>query len=238
VTETPQLPTCVLCPRDRAIEQLCWHCHYHLADLLADRAGSDDLALPPGIGWLMRAVARHDGQRAVRPEPGGRAGGGFRSTSPADDTIIALRDHRSGADDHMPWLVGFRWVTSSARQLAEHHDVATARQELRALQRGLLAVLGDRAGGRLVGHCRQLVDVDGQPVSPEDAAAAWEHLDDAGWPIGTGPCDQPLWCPPQPPHGDDEPGTPPSVRCPSCRTVYGGLSLLRMGRVDVEEVAA
>lgn len=242
MTDTQQLPTaptCTLCPRARTIEALCWPCHDHLADLLSDRAGSDDLALPPGIGWLMRLVAIHDGQPAVKPEPGGRGGGGFRSTSPADDTIIALRDHRSSADDHLPWLDGIRWTGRTARQLAAHDDVATARDELRTLQRGLLAALGDRAGGRLVGHCRQLVDAGGEVLTPDGIADAWARkpatLD---YPEHVYSCDAPLWAAPQPPHGDDEAGPPPTVRCPSCRHTYSGLSLARMGRIDAEDVAA
>jgi hypothetical protein len=218
---TPTLPTvipCTLCNREQAIGRCCWPCHHHLADLLSDRAGSDwnpnrpsDPYVPPGIGWLLRALHAHDGQRAVRPEPGGPRG--FGPSSPADDHVIALRDPRTQLDGEFVVLAGGRWLGCSARELAEREDVRTARDELRATQRHLLAVLGDGHGARLVGYCRQVVE-----------AAA---------------CSAPLWCPPQPPHGDDEASPiPPSVRCPSCLHVYGGLSLARMGRVDVEEAAA
>ena len=201
---------------------MCFQCFYHLADLLSDRPGTtwnvnrpDDPYVPPGLRWLITALHQHDGRPADRLEYGeSHGGGGFRSASPADDHILALHDPRTQIVDEFAVLAGGRWMGWSARQLA-HSDPETilaARTELRATQRHLLAVLGDGFGARLVGYCR--ITVEG------------------------GPCAAPLWCPPQPPHGDDEVGIPPSVRCPACRHVYGGLSLARMGRIDIEQEAA
>lgn len=217
---TPTLPTvtlCNLCPRPRTIGGCCWTCHDHLADLLGDRPGTlwnpdrpGDPYVPPGIGWLMQALHAHNGQRATRPEPGGPRG--FGPSSPADDHILALRDPRTQLADEFTVLAGGRWLGCTARELAERDDVREARDELRATQRHLLAVLGDGFGARLVGYCR--MDAEGAD------------------------CGAPLWCPPQPPHGNDEPGIPPSVRCPACAHVYGGLALVRMGQVDTEDVAA
>lgn len=211
--------TCLLCPRPPMVELICWQCHHHLADLLSDRAGSDwnpqrpnDPYVPPGIGWLVRALHAHSGRRADRREAG-TAPRGFGPSSPADDHILALRDHRTQITDEFAVLAGSRWMGLTARQLAERTDVRTARDELRATQRHLLAVLGDGLGARLVGYCRCLVD--------------------------GAPCAAPLWCPPQPPHGDDEASPiPPTVRCPSCAHAYGGASLARMGRVDLDGEAA
>jgi hypothetical protein len=218
VTE-PLEDTCASCARVRRVGWVCFACHDHLADLLGDSPGTawnplrpDDPYVPPGLRWLIARLHQHDGQRSVRPDgPGSR---GFASRSPADDHILALRDPRTQIADEFAVLAGGRWLGWSARQLAESdpETIHSARVELRATQRHLLAVLGDGYGARLVGYCR--ITVEG------------------------GPCAAPLWCPPQPPHGDDEAGIPPSVRCPACRHVYGGLSLVRMGRVDLEEVAA
>lgn len=198
---------------------MCGQCFYHLVDLLGDRPGTawnperpDDPYVPPGLRWLIAELHRHDGQRSTKAEQGGSRG--FGSRSPADDHILALRDPRTQIGDEFAVLAGGRWLGWTALQLA-HSDpdtIVTARTELRATQRHLLAVLGDGFGARLVGYCR---------------------IPDAGT-----ACGAPLWCPPQPPHGDDEPGPPPSVRCPACRHVYGGLSLAQMGRVLPEEVAA
>lgn len=223
----PTLPACTLCSRDARIGLICYRCLDHLADLLGHTPGTpwnpdrpDDPYTPPGLGWLIAALHAHTGQRATRPEPGGPRG--FGPSSPADDHVLALRDPRTQLVDEFTVLAGGRWLGCTARQLAERDDVATARDELRATQRHLLAVLGDGFGARLVGYCRMYVG---------------EALDAQGESVPVA-CGAPLWCPPQPPHGDDEPGTPPSVRCPACRHVYGGLSLAQMGRVLPEEVAA
>jgi len=220
VTEPPD-DTCASCARARREGWVCFQCFDHLADLLGARPGTawnperpDDPYVPPGLGWLIPALHRHNGQRSTKAEQEGGGSSDFASRSPADDHILALRDHRTQIADEFAVLAGGRWLGWSARQLA-HSDpetILTARTELRATQRHLLAVLGDGFGARLVGYCRITV--------------------------GGGPCAAPLWCPPQPPHGDDEVGIPPSVRCPACRHVYGGLSLARMGRVDLEEVTA
>lgn len=245
---TPTLPTvtpCALCPRETFVGLLCRQCFHHLDDLLSDRPGStwnprrpDDPYSPPGCRWLLQHVG--DGQRATRPELGGRAGGGFRSTSPADDTVLALHDRRTQPDDSMPWLAGRRWLYRwTAEALAQHVEVATARTELRALHRALLRLVHDEHGPRLVGHCRTLVTAHGVPLGPDGLAASWAlkpaELD---YPEGIYTCSAPLWSRPTRPAGDDETPPLPSVRCPACRTVYGGLSLARMGRIDVEDVAA
>lgn len=217
----PLADACASCARARVVGWLCWPCHHHLADLLSDRPGSDwnparpdDPYIPPGLGWLIPALHRHNGQRSTKAEQEGGSASSFASRSPADDHILALRDRRTQIVDEFAVLAGGRWMGWSARQLAETdpETIAIARTELRATQRHLLAVLGDGFGARLVGYCRIIIE--------------------------GGPCAAPLWCPPQPPHGDDEPGIPPSVRCPACRHVYGGLSLVQMGRVMPEEVAA
>jgi hypothetical protein len=226
VTE-PLADACASCARARVVGWLCWPCHHHLADLLSDRPGSDwnparpdDPYVPPGLGWLIPALHRHNGQRSTKAEQEGGSASSFASRSPADDHILALRDHRTQIVDEFAVLAGGRWMGYSARQLAETdaETIMTARTELRATQRHLLAVLGDGFGARLVGYCR--ITVEGGPYGSPS------------------PCGAPLWCPPQPPHGDDEAGLPPSVRCPACRHVYGGLSLVQMGRVMPEEVAA
>lgn len=242
------LISCVLCPREAACEGLCWPCFHHLGDLLSDRPGSswdpkrpDEAYVPPGCVWLLAEVAVHDGQRSIRPEPASRPAGGFRSQSPADDTVIAIRDLRSRADDYLPWIIGQRWIGLSPGQIAAHLEVSTARQELRSLQRHLLALLGDGHGPRWVGSCRMLVNADGDLLADEGLALMRAHAregqayaDDSVY-----TCAAPLWSRPAPPCGDDESPPLPSVRCPSCRHVYGGAALARMGRVDVdEEVAA
>lgn len=242
----PAAPSCLFDQRELAIGALCWPCHHHLADLLSDRPGSvwnparpDDPYSPPGVAWLLAAAYRHDGQRAVRPEPGAPPPGGFCSASPGDDTIIALRDWRSRADDHLPWLLGQRWLVFSAGQLAEHSEVATARTELRALQRALLALLGDAHGARWVGTCRTLVDIDGTALDADALSLTRARAHEAGATSdGVYTCAAPLWSRPTPPCGDDETPPLPSVRCSSCATVYGGLSLARMGRIDVDEQEA
>lgn len=219
---------CASCARARREGWVCFQCFDHLADLLGDRPGTpwnperpNDPYVPPGLRWLIAELHRHDGQRSTKAEQGGSRG--FGSRSPADDHILALRDHRTKIDEEFAVLAGGRWLSWTAHQLA-HSDVGTiltARDELRATQRHLLAVLGDGYGARLVGYCRMVTG---------------SALDEKGNSVPVA-CGAPLWCPPQPPHGDDEPGLPPSVRCPACRHVYGGLSLAQMGRV-LEDVAA
>lgn len=214
----PDLDQCTLCERERFTGNICGRCFHHLSDLLGDRGGSTwnperpgDPYVPPGLRWLLAELHAHDGQRAVRPEAG-YVPSGFGPCSPADDHILALRDARTRATEEFTILAGGQWLSWTAEALAHHVDVRTARDELRATQRHLLAVLGDGHGARLIGYCRMVVEA--------------------------APCEAPLWAAPQPPHGDDEPGLPPSVRCPACSAVYGGLSLVRMGRVDVEQEAA
>lgn len=243
---TTSLPAaCTLCNRDRTIGALCWRCHDHLADLLSDRPGTtwnparpDDPYVPPGCRWFLAHVG--DGQRATRPQYGAPSQAGFRSTSPADDTVIALGDPRSQPDDHMPWLAGLHWLSYTASQLAANDlEVADARKELRALQRALLGVVHDEHGPRWVGTCRTLVNADGVILTAaalaEARAQAPRHRDYAPWVFR---CSTALWSRPTPPAGEDEQPPLPSVRCPSCRTVYGGLALAQMGRVLSEEVAA
>jgi hypothetical protein len=227
----PLTDACASCARARVVGWLCWPCHHHLADLLSDRPGSDwnparpdDPYVPPGLGWLIPALHRHTGQRSTKAEQEGGSASSFASRSPADDHILALRDRRTQIVDEFAVLAGGRWMGYSARQLAETdaETIMTARTELRATQRHLLAVLGDGFGARLVGYCRMNAGMAPTPGGMYEAVQ----------------CGAPLWCPPQPPHGDDEAGLPPSVRCPACRHVYGGLSLVQMGRVMPEEVAA
>lgn len=234
-------PSCVLCPRPLAVGQCCWRCHDHLADLLSHRAGSDydrkrpdDPYLPPGIGWLSAAVASLDACARTRgiDQTGTAPPPRFESRSPADDHVLALRDRRTAATEEFVVLAGRRWLGHSAEQLCQLADVQVARDELRALQRHLLGVLGDGRGPRLVGLCRQLVDTEGTLLAPEQAG---QGRDRAG---GMWTCAAQLWAPPSAPHGDDELGPLPSVRCSACGWRYGGLSLMRMGRVEVEPVAA
>lgn len=85
------------------------------------------------------------------------------------------------------------------------HDLAVLTAQLRAAH-------GD-PGEQPLGLCTALVDEAGTP----------DHH-------GSRTCDEPLWMPPTPPRGPDEPVVLPPVVCAGCGTSWHGLAVLQLAR--------
>lgn len=237
--------SCALGDRRSAdVGLVCYHHHDRLADLLDPRnTGSvfdidrpEDQRVVASIPVLYRRLsARRGGAGLAAFGPPA-----FDSRSPADDTVLVLRDERSrpdvlGPDDveraPRPTLIALRWIVreldgprpttvagasswlyGSLRALVAVPWVTDAWTELRGLSGALRAALGDPPPSS-VGTCRIVVDDEGR----EDPHGAWR-------------CAAPLYLPELPPRAMDEPFAPPALRCSSCGHRYTGGELVEIAR--------
>src|SRR5688500_15579467 len=240
--------TCALgCQRSADVGLLCYRDHDRLADMLDPRnVGSasdperpDDLRVVPSIPvlyaglWIQR---RGSGLAPVGPPA-------FGPSSPGDDTVIVLRDHRSrpdiiGPDDveraPRPPLMVLAAVANrlgpgmSLRQRSVGGLSSWLHGAVRALAeqswvpdayRDLRAVSGALRAAigdpqpSSIGTCRVIVDNEGR----EDPAGAWR-------------CAVPLFLPELPPRAPDEPMLPPALYCPSCGHRYTGAELVEIAK--------
>lgn len=238
-------PTTVLCTlcnrREACVGRACWRCRDLVNDLLDPaNTGSrynprrpDDPVVWPSIPALLR---RLDAQRGnTGPQVGGTSV--FRSTSPANDHIIALRDRRTTADEEFTALAAMRWLAYTADELCHHDQLAEAVAELRTLRTQLLGVTGN-ALARPVGTCRQLVDADGTEIPEPLVAAAFAAVEPPWLPDNIWRCAWPLYVPVLPPRAPDEPVIIPTLRCGSCRHLYTGYELVQLGTTTGMAVAA
>lgn len=221
---------------------LCYRHHDRLAEMLDPRneGSAFDInrpedpriiaSIPVLYGWL-DARRGSTGLAPIGPPA-------FGSRSPADDTVVVLRDARSrehvfGADDveHAPRPPAFvlaaiagrlggvdrsgveglsSWLHGSLRALADQAWVPLAYRDLRRASGTLRAALGDPPP-RSIGTCRVLVDAEGREMRD-----------------GPYRCAVPLYLPELPPRAVDEPMSAPSLRCSSCGHRYTGSELIEI----------
>lgn len=247
---TADLPTTVLCTlcdrREAVVGHACWRCRDLLNDLVDPRntgsrynpARPDDPIVWPSVPVLLD---RLDAQRGSA-DPTAPSSGAFRSTSPANDHIIAIRDPRTAYEEEFALLSAQRWLRP-ADELCHHPDAATALRDLRALRTQLLALTGN-ALPRPLGACPQLVNADGQALTDPEVAAAFARTalppgvhGPHQWPPDVWACAQPLYMPLLPPRGADESPQLPAVRCSACRHTYTGLELAQLADITHQEAA-
>lgn len=242
---------CILCARhEPRVALCCYRCRDNVSDLVSpSNTGSrynptrpDDPVVWPSVPALLDLVHQADAQRAGTGIAGGGSGV-FRSTSPADDHVIALRDPRTRPDEDFAALVGMRWLGHEPDDLCAAPDVAVAVRELRALQVHLLGVTGNGLA-RSVGDCFQLVDPDGHRLDDRAVEAAFAAAalprgvhGPTPWPPTLWRCSTALYMPVLAPRAEDEPIRDlPTLRCAGCGYPYRGAELVQLGR-DQEEAA-
>jgi hypothetical protein len=250
---------CVLgCRWDAGIGLICWRHHDRLADLLNPRQTGtrfnpgrpDDPHVHPSIPVLYAQLSAQKGRHGMA-----EIGGGFASSSPADDQVLVLRDPRSraeqaGPDDveqaPRPPLVVLRSLAARVdRRALDGQRQAGPRQpaSVEGVAEWLHAAVGWIAAQDWVGEAwvelralsGQLRAALGDPP-PQSVGTCRAIVDDDGHevggqdPRGRWRCAVPLYVPELPPRAPDEPIQLPELRCGGCGHRYTGAALVQLGR--------